>query len=419
MKNNNMKTLLLAALVGMVTLLGACKKTVEEVARIAPEPPGINSNGQVRADVDWPDVYSDPLKADYEIRNNVVIEDNVMVRVAPGVIIKFTGVNAGITVNNGALVAAGTVTQPICFDGSSEARGSWLGIRFHTNNPANTLKHCKVRYAGADGKGAVQVTSILDDRYPSFCDISNCEISQSASYGLYMDKSTSINFADNKVISNTGSPVRMTTMQLDRLDAASNYSNNAAGTIEVVGSGVLDGAGVTVPKLSVPYLVSSGAIEVKGAQLVVSPGVEMRFKSGTRIELRTDGAGSIYAVGTAANRITFKGQQAGKGGWDGIAIYGPSTANIFSYCTIDGGGQNAMGLMASGSAGRANIVVGNSTNYCTADIQNCVISNSLGAGIWVGSLGTNLPNIPPGSLNTNVEDAGVNTFTNVSPNVAR
>jgi hypothetical protein len=413
MKTPMIKKMSIIASLAIIVLLGVgCQKTVEEKVALAPAPAGIDGSGRITQDVEWPDVNPDPLKVDYEIAVNAVIEDNVMVRIAPGVVIKFTGVNSGITVTNGALVAVGTEAKPICLDGSVESRGSWKGIRINTNNPANELKYCKVRYAGSDGEGAVQVRGGLNGTYTAFCRISLCEISNSSSYGLYLDKNSNVVFAQNMVTSNSNAPVRMTTLQLGKLDAASNYSNNTFGHIEVSGEGILEES-VIVPKLIVPYQITNGKIEVNNGYLGISAGVEMRFKLNTSIEMKSTGVGTISAIGTATNRITFRGVQAGRGGWNGIAIFGNSTSNAFEYCTIDGGGQNSMGALTdpnNAGIGRANIVVGNVIgNFPHASFINCTISGSAGFGIWKGGSAAGM-NIQAGTLNNNVET--VNTFTN-------
>jgi hypothetical protein len=403
------QTAQLLVVLALTVLLGTgCERKFEERVPIAPAPPGMDASGVIRNDVTWPDVHTDPLKADYEIETSAVIEDNVMVLIAPGVVIKFTGVNAGITVNNGALRAVGTETNPIVLEGSEESRGSWLGIRIRTNNPANELKHCKVRFAGSDGEGAVQVRGLLSGTYDSYCKITNCEISQSSSFGLFLDTKTTVDFANNTIVSNSNAPVRMTTLQLGSLDAASNYSNNAAGNIQVEGQGEIMSS-IVMPKLIIPYSINSGTIKVRDGNLTVNPGVEMRFKPNTGIEVMNNGVGTLTAVGSATNRITFKGIQAGQGGWNGIAIFGASISNRFEYCTIDGGGQNPMGLLNTNGKGLANVVVGNcSVQYPAAAFNNCTFSNSRGFGIWKG--GQAAAQVNPGLVNADA--ATTNTFNN-------
>ena len=402
----------------MLLLATGCQKLAEERVALAGLPPGIDASGFIRNDVGWPDVYEDPQKIDYEITMNAVIEDNVMVRIAPGVIIKFTGTNSGITVSNGALVAVGTEAKPICLDGSVESRGSWLGIRFNTDNPANEMQHCKVRWGGSDGFGAVQVRGALGGIYRSFCKITFCEIANSSNYGLYTDKNADIVFAENALTNNGNAPARITTLQLGKLDAASNYSNNAFGHIEVAGEGDIDSSSIDVPKLIVPYMVQSGSINIGAGNLTILPGVEMRFKPNTRIVVLVAGGGTLTAIGEPGNRITFRGVQAGRGGWDGIAIFGASIANRFEYCTIDGGGQTPMGALTQGGAGRANIVVGNTQiNFPAAYFENCTIGNSAGYGIWVG--GNSASGINGGTLNPDILEPALNNLfpNNASANI--
>ena len=398
---------LLFALLFVGLQIGCTPKTAPRPT--LPAPPGV-SGSFVHADAEWPDVYADASRADYEITTNVVVEDNVMVRVAPGVVIKFTGENAGITVK-GALRAVGTPTQPIVFMGSATGRGTWRGIHFRSNNIDNELTYCTVKNAGSDPTDnyGVSITGFAN-AYPSRAKITHTTLSQSGGYGLYIDAVSSFgnigDFAENSLNDNAKAPIKICTPQLGALDANSNYSGNVLNYVEIAGTGSLD-ANITMPKLPVPYQVGSGYITIINGTLFVSPGVEIRFKPNTELVVDQTGNGALVAIGTPAQPVIFKGATAGRGTWYGIWIAGNSTANHLSYCTIDGGGQAALGLIQTG---RANVVVGNvSGPYPYATIDHCTLSNSGGWGIFKG--GNPASNVNGGILSpSNV--ATINTFDN-------
>jgi hypothetical protein len=158
--------------------------------------------------------------------------------------------------------------------------------------------------------------------------------------------------------------------------------------------------------MSVPYLVENGDIRIMNGSLQVAPGAEIRFKPSTSIIVDETGVGSLVAIGTAAQPIVFKGTQNIRAAWKGVAIFNASTANVLRYCTVDGGGQLPQGVL---SAGRANIVVGNSAlNYPYANIENCIIKNSAGYGIYHG--GNPSINVNPGQINGTAATA--NQFIN-------
>ena len=79
-------------------------------------------------------------------------------------------------------------------------------------------------------------------------------------------------------------------------------------------------------------------IYVEGdATLTINPGVKLRFASGKRLTIRSDGA--LNAVGTESAPIIFTGTQATPGYWDGISYYNSNNLkNEFKYVTVEYGG---------------------------------------------------------------------------------
>ncbi|MDC3962926.1 DUF4215 domain-containing protein [Polyangium jinanense] len=104
-----------------------------------------------------------------------------------------------------------------------------------------------------------------------------------------------------------------------------------------------------------PYIVLGDVTVQSGATLTIQPGVDVQFAdtdgqgAGTdtdRVELTIKG--TIHAVGTAANPISFKGQTgASKSEWYGIVIDPAATAASISNATL----QNAMYGITSNNAG--------------------------------------------------------------------
>ncbi|MEY4927703.1 MAG: hypothetical protein RI894_2139, partial [Bacteroidota bacterium] len=355
----------------------------------------------------WPDINEDMTVPDYIVRGNIVIEDDVMLTVMPGVVVQFESAGDGITVANGALRAVGRGDKPIIFKGLRENKGSWLGLQFFSNDARNELAYCKVMHAGSTNgsQTAINVKGNLGI-YPAQLKISNTEVSQSGGYGIIIDKVSHFgSFRTNSFHECDRAGARITNPQIGSLDASSNFFGNVLNYVEILGEGVVN-YNVTLPRLAVPYLVENGDIRIMNGSLQVAPGAEIRFKPSTSIIVDETGVGSLVAIGTAAQPIVFKGTQNIRAAWKGVAIFNASTANVLRYCTVDGGGQLPQGVL---SAGRANIVVGNSAlNYPYANIENCIIKNSAGYGIYHG--GNPSINVNPGQINGTAATA--NQFIN-------
>ncbi len=387
----------------MLTAFGCRPKTVEEEPIV--RPPGLDGCF-IKKDAVWTDRLPNSTEPDYTIDCNVVVTDEAYLQIEPGVIIEFKGVGSGITVEKGALKAAGLPVNPITLRGKLSGVGTWAGIRFQTNSTANEVSNCKINNAGSAANDffAVSVRGFANS-YPSLLRVTDCEITQSGGFGVYCDAVSSFGaFQRNKFSGCAQAGVCITSAQLGALDTDSNYFGNGLNFVQVQGEGKIK-RNITMKRLNVPYLVNTGDVIIAEGTLVVEAGIEMRFKPGTSIQV-TGGVGALVAIGTATKPIVFKGVRAGIGAWRGIAIFNNSTANVLTYCDIDSGGESPMGAMVANT--KANVTVGNTAEgFPYAAISNCKITNSGGWGIYKG--GNEAINVHAGSTNSNIAD--VNTFS--------
>jgi len=117
-----------------------------------------------------------------------------------------------------------------------------------------------------------------------------------------------------------------------------------------------------------PYEVVDNVTIATGARLTIEPGVEVRFKTGSSLIVN----GSLYAVGTGFNRISFTSNRSESipGDWNGIMFYGDEDSTLtIGFCNV----EYAVDGITISSLGKA--LVENST----------IINNSL-SGIHVVGL---------------------------------
>lgn len=80
-----------------------------------------------------------------------------------------------------------------------------------------------------------------------------------------------------------------------------------------------------------PYMVTNDLVLFPNVQLIIEPGVEIKFDSGKYFEVR----GEIIAIGNSSNRIIFTSNVSSpnKGDWNGIKIKNSLGAKAsFEYC---------------------------------------------------------------------------------------
>jgi hypothetical protein len=303
---------------------------------------------------------------------------------APGVTIQF-GADAGMTVTTGSLTAVGTPTSRIQFSAEKQQRGFWRGLSLSTNSGASRLSYVNVSYAGggtgpntADVAVATGVSLRLD----------NSILEQSAGVGLFAAGTAALPaFSANTFRNNADVGVRVPDQLVGSLDTGSEYaSGNGAAYIDATAWGV---SSVQTWRITAVPIRFSGQTSITAA-LTLVPGVTVLF--------RADGSwsvvsGSLTAIGTAASRIRFLGEQPTPGYWRGLTFSTGSAANELTYTEVAHGG-------ASAGNRSANIDV---SAGATLRLTNSNVHDGSGWGLFVEVSGAVTP--------TPVSSAG-NVFTN-------
>ncbi|MFP4445286.1 MAG: right-handed parallel beta-helix repeat-containing protein, partial [Desulfosudaceae bacterium] len=99
-----------------------------------------------------------------------------------------------------------------------------------------------------------------------------------------------------------------------------------------------------------PYIVTGNVTVRNGAQLIISPGVTVKFNKGKRLNVsRYDSSGALSAVGTPEEKIVFTSNAAdpAPGDWGRIEFERRTITSdkmtYLKYCTIEYGGSSENG----------------------------------------------------------------------------
>jgi len=261
---------------------------------------------------------------------NVRVTDGATLTIEPGVeVVGKSG--SRITVRDGGtLKATGEPANPVWFYGESDATGFWEGIRFRSETD-NELDNVVVRNGGQgdwsniylDDSSTVSVTNTLSER---------C----SASGMIATSGTTLTGFSNNHFRDNESAAVRIPTTLVGSVDSGSVYAgDNADDVIHVSAEDVEDD--ITWSVTDAPYRFEGSNHRVTGAAVTVEPSASFVFESGGRITVR-DG-GSFAAEGERDAPITFEGETAMTGFWEGIRLRSNNPNNSFDNVEIAHGGQ--------------------------------------------------------------------------------
>lgn len=303
----------------------------------------------------------------------LTIQPGVEIQISDGIYIGYGSETFG------TLKAEGTSQARIKFTSTapagSKTAGDWDYIGFYDGAGSNSsFAYCDIEYGGgySDYMGMVNIDE-------SSVSITNCNITNSASYGIttgyegYFKTCT-----DNTFENNATAPIQIYANWANTIGTGNTF--NSTGTGIVVLGDYIDKADATWLKHGVPYIVM-GEVYLQnptGAKLTIQAGTTLKFTEGAYLIVAYDGYGTLIAEGTSENKITFT-SAAGEGyenpgDWDGIWFYnGTGAQTTLNYCNISyGGGYGSYS---------GNLII-DDTPVGVPTITNCYISDSESYGIY-------------------------------------
>jgi hypothetical protein len=397
---------ILASFVALASLLAACGPSP-----IITDPAVCSFSKDIASSI----TLSPATCGTYTITNDIKISSAMTI--LPGTVVKFGSEGGLLITETGSLNATGTADKPITLTGVTATTGSWLGLAFRSNDPANKLIHVNISFAGSKAfccdyfEAASQKGSVLLGgatlASPVQVTIQNSSISRSGGYGLYLFKTGSLpGFSSNSFKANTQASVSLPLSRIDQLDSASVYSGvgepNTEQFVRVLESDNDTNIAQSIKKIDVAYRMSAGVsgrdLVYKGA-LTINAGAILEFEADSGLSIDT--TGSLTVNGLPSDPVVLKGRTATKGFWKGINI--ASLGNTINFATIRDAGSSKF-CCAQAADAKAGISIGDILGVtAAATVSNSTFSNNV-VGVYThpGSSFTNTTNTFTGNTtNTN------------------
>lgn len=354
----------------------------------------------------------------YHISCNMRVQSPATLTIQPGATLIFDQ-DASLTIESGAtIIAVGTSAAPIVMKGSSSTKGYWKGVSIFSKSINNQLAYCTISDAGGNTYGNIELRN-------GTVGINNCTIFNSSYAGVFtmgdngndyagMDGTIFTSF-NNNTITNCGTfPIKTTLSCAGTIGDGNKLAGNTNDYIALRKQSNSTGVkvDVTVGPKSVPYLIfqSGGDDGIEIAQnLTILPGTIIVIDQS--MMLLTIGTGSINAIGTTINPITFKGKETKAGYWNFIGIVTNNSKNVFSYCNFSDGGNNT-GAYANGILKIYDYTESDHNVHPNITVSHCSFNRSATAGIdltYNSAYGA--------SPNYNSDIASSNTFTACNPSI--
>ena len=308
---------------------------------------------------------------DYFLEGQIYVTSTLTIE--PGVVMKFAK-DATLWVDGGEIVAVGQPNARIVMQGFSPIQGYWEGITFGTQAGNTRLEYVDLMDAGQTCTIIGCPQGALRGYGGGQLSLKNSSVSNSYVNGAILGDWL-VAFSNNRFFNNRWHGLVIDADKVPLLDTGSDYlgtgkPNGDPYLALSVGSTVAHDA--AWKKLNAPYKIS-GYIELERT-LTLQPGITILFGSrgeGGGATLSIDRGGSLIAIGTTANPITFT-RLPGTQYWGGITFdpYNTSTDTRFEYVNMSYGGDNDLVARAFINLYSAKVSVANSR-----------FENSLGSGI--------------------------------------
>ncbi|MEZ5195379.1 MAG: T9SS type A sorting domain-containing protein [Bacteroidales bacterium] len=286
-----------------------------------------NHSGTISSNETW-------LLADgpHTITGNITVADGITLTIEEG---NTVYVDAGRRIRvRGALIANGSAANNITFTSNSAipAKGDWNNIYFTDADAGSILNYCNVEYGGSTA-GLVRVVNSASN-----VTITNCNLSNSATYGIYVSNAAANPIIADCNISDCDSyPIYTQANNVNNITGMMTFSGNAPDAIWVNGGSIYTGQWLNH---NVPYILGTKDFTVlDGQTLDISAGVVMKIDGNRQFRV----LGAMNAVGTLANPIVFTSNAAvpAPGDWENIYYNAVDWFCQMDHCKIEyAGSQN-------------------------------------------------------------------------------
>lgn len=328
----------------------------------------------IRSSATWP-----AADVAYRFFGNHFIDDpGAIVTIEAGAKLEFAS-DAGLRVNSGALQALGTSEAGITFTSASGNPEDWRGVGIASNSEQNRLEHVTIEKAGIRNTAINnfnRANLYLHDNARVAITHSTFAEAGGGGNGIYINVPSVVltAFDDNEFVNNSGAPIRIYSSQLGQIGSGNVFGTDApfAGRFVQVEATTIT-TSQTWQNLDLPYrFFGNHFIEDPDATVTIEPGTTLQFdNAGLRVS-----AGSLVAVGTASERITFTSASGNPDGWRGVAVSSSSTENRIQHATLANAGARNTAL--NGFNG-GNLVV---LSGGVVAVTDSAFNNSSRAGIY-------------------------------------
>lgn len=270
----------------------------------------------------------------YDVGESIYIDGDLVIEA--GTVLTMAPDTAFEILQNGSIVANGTPTEPIVFQGESDAADLWMGLAFrNSGSPTNALTNVTVANACADQwNGADDSTTAIYVEDSTRLAMTDVTIDACSATGVFLwQEENQVTIDGLSTTDTVGIPAQMALAHAADLTGTLAFAGTDT-TVHIWEGRIHDA--MTLPAYA--YTIDE-PFEVAGADLTIAAGTTLYFEQDIGLDVY-DG-GSLNMAGTADAPILLDGVEDIAGYWKGIHMVNSSSLdNVFDHVTIDDAGSD-------------------------------------------------------------------------------
>ncbi|HEX5657547.1 MAG TPA: hypothetical protein VFX59_10150 [Polyangiales bacterium] len=294
----------------------------------------------------------------YQNSGDLVIEAGVEWRLKSDGTLQFAYLDAS------SVQMKGTAVAPIKFV-PVDANSQWGNIIFFNKvNTNSVLSYVEFTGGGRGRNSALQIESAIKlDHVSLYKNATGLEL---ASTGLAAG-STAL-----KISETAGRPIFVDLDGVYSIPTDSVLLGNTIDQVQLNG-GTFPRSG-TIPNLGVPYYLSNSYYDGNNVAITIAAGTQFVMAADSTLSFGYLGGNTVTAIGTAAQPIRFRGEQALPDFWSGIKLGNNALSNSkLDFVEISDAGGTGAAIKIDAAVQVTNTKISNSTGYCIDGLRSAGI----------------------------------------------
>lgn len=283
-----------------------------------------------------------PAPGCYRVEGDIVVDNFGVLKLQPGVVLKFAAGSKLLIESRGRLMSEGTDENPVVLTGQQSKRAFWWGVEFdRSDDRQNIISRTVIEYHGLNSNDSAGISLVSSKNAPARLRVENSLIRYGGWFGISVPGlDAKLDSFKGNLITDNGRAAATNYTSLKAFTVDNSFTENGINRLFVIGGSYDEN--VIINDIGIP--LQMGDVNQLRGTITVNAGVEMYFLEDQGFTIR----GNLAILGTAAEPVFLNSIIESPGTWRGLSLVEGANAQI-SNVIIDNGGMIGKGRNPEGS----------------------------------------------------------------------